>query len=164
MNFNPPNYISKIQNAAAFFVSKVDRHSAIKLYVLFYLLDFLHYAKTGRSVTAMNYSPVIDGIIPNNFSATYENAVKNPNYFLDNFTKREAMLMDELAVSWGLLDEERLLSIFNLKVDSVDDDFIVEFPYISFVDEEERYDTPSEVCEVIEVLQLEKRLDKWFGV
>lgn len=151
--FTPPNYISKIQNAAAFFVSRVERPSAIKLYVLFYLLDFLHYAKTGRSVTAMTYSPVIDGIIPDNFSAVYDNAVTNPKFFLDNFTKREVMLMDELAVSWGYLDENRLLTIFNLRIDSVDDDFIVEFPTISFTDEFEKYDIPSEVCEVVEILQ-----------
>lgn len=148
-----PNYISKIQNAAAFFVSNVEKPSAIKLYVLFYLLDFLHYAKTGRSVTAMTYSPVIDGIIPNNFSAVYENTLANPTYFLDNFSKREIMLMDELAVSWGYLDENRLLTIFNLRIDSADDDFIIEFPEISFIDEFERYDIPSEICEVVEILQ-----------
>lgn len=54
----------RLFNAIAYFVANVEDCSAEKLAHLLYLLDFKHYAATGRSVTGNAYCALASGPVP----------------------------------------------------------------------------------------------------
>ncbi|MGO4704074.1 Panacea domain-containing protein [Dyella sp. 2RAB6] len=110
----------KLINAMVFFAKNTRHCGKIKLFKLLYLLDFEHFAQTGRAVTGLSYQAWKNGPVPR---ALYEEwndpdrdftdaleikRVATGDYTMqlvraikdfdeDNFTKRELGLMHQLA-------------------------------------------------------------------
>ena len=55
---------NRVINAAIYFASHTRNCGKIKLFKLFYLLDFEHYRQTGRSVTGLDYQAWMFGPVP----------------------------------------------------------------------------------------------------
>lgn len=70
--FKKPN-TEKIKNLVLYFLSNIKKEFAdkVKINKMFYYADFLHYCKTGYSITGITYRAITYGPVPSNYDILY---------------------------------------------------------------------------------------------
>lgn len=110
----------KLIDAIVFFATHTEHCGKVKLFKLLYLLDFMHFQQTGRSVTRLDYRAWKMGPVPLELMQEWdqlepdlaaairivpeqvidyvrERVVPQRNFNESQFTKRELRLMEDLA-------------------------------------------------------------------
>ncbi|HEV2508602.1 Panacea domain-containing protein [Bosea sp. (in: a-proteobacteria)] len=128
----------KLIQAINFFVRNTKKCGKVKLFKLLYFLDFEHFKQTGRSVTGQNYFAWPKGPVPVDLNNEIENPMpdmaeafqfqKKPikdSWALDitpnvefserNFTKREMMILKNLAEEYKNADANSMIEATHLE-------------------------------------------------
>ncbi len=115
-----PKEREKLIHSVVFFATRTEHCGKVKLFKLLYLLDFMHFRETGRSVTRLDYRAWSMGPVPLELVQEWDRPEADlgaainivPEQVIDYvrervvakiqfneslYTKRELRLMDELA-------------------------------------------------------------------
>ena len=77
----------KLLNALIYFSENVMNPSKTKYYKLLNYLDFMHFQRTGRSVTGLDYFAYPRGPLPKALSKEWDNPKQDFNQYLQTTTK-----------------------------------------------------------------------------
>mgnify|MGYP000557178646 CR=1 FL=1 len=78
----------KLLNALVYFTSNVNHAGKTKLFKLLYSMDFLHFEKTGRSVTGLKYFAWEKGPVPVELYDEWKSPARDFNEALTRTTKK----------------------------------------------------------------------------
>ena len=85
----------KLLNALVYFTSNVNHAGKTKLFKLLYSMDFLHFEKTGRSVTGLKYFAWEKGPVPVELYDEWKSPARDFNEALTRTTKKISEEMEK---------------------------------------------------------------------